>query len=97
MSSRCWSSGTSAKRKEARAEAAMDMRPLPRGCQCEDACEEVVVGEEVAVGEVAVGEAEMPIESLLLPLVWEKRGGCAEEEPAEEDMRTLPGSASSMI
>ena len=33
----------------------MDM--LPRGCQREDA------GEEVTVGEVEVGEAEMPPES----------------------------------
>jgi hypothetical protein len=56
----------------------------------------VIVGDEVTVGEVAVGEAERPIESLLLPPVCEKRGS-AEEEPAEEDMRTLPGSASSMI
>ena len=96
MSSRCWSSGTSAKRKEARAEAATDMRPLARGCQREDPGEEVVVGEEGTVGELEVGEAEMPLESRLLPPVCEKRG-CAEEEPAEEDMRTLPGSASSMI
>ena len=94
MSSRCWSSGTSAKRKEARAEAATDMRPLARGCQREDAGEEVVVGEEGTVGELEVDEAEMPLE--LLPPVCEKRG-CAEEEPAEEEMRTLPGSASSMI
>ena len=71
------------------------MRPLPRGCQREDEGEEVVVGDEVSMGEVAVGEAEMPIESLLLPTACEKRGSA--EEPAEEDMRTLPGSASSMI
>jgi len=97
VSSRCWSSGTSAKRKEARVEAATDMRPLARGCQREDAGEEVVVGEEGTVGEVEVGEAEMPIKSWLLPPVCEKRGCAEEEEPAEEDMRTLPGSASSMI
>ena len=54
------------------------------------------MGEQVTVGEVEVGEAEMPPESRLLPPVCEKRG-CAEEEPAEVDMRTLPGSASSMI
>ena len=54
------------------------------------------MGEQVTVGEVEVGEAEMPLESRLLPPVCEKRG-CAEEEPAEEDIRTLPGSASSMI